>query len=163
MNKESNSKVLIGIYSLHNRLFVSNPILKKIIKQLQIDFPLTFIALEKLTNLANQLDEIFWLIDKNGTILLINNIFAQLLGEEKVKIEGKNYIDFIPSSQMKIFMMIDNYVKDTNQLISIEGVKGKVFHLPSDKQFIVHPILNAKNNLKTIAGFSISKSKFNGI
>ena len=163
MKKESNSKVIIGIYSSQNKLFVSNPILKKIITQLSIDFPLTFVALERLTNLSNKLDEIFWLIDKDGTILLINNIFAQILGQEKAKIEGKNYIDFIPSSQVKIIMMIENYVKDTNDLISIEGVKSKVFHLPSDKQFIVYPVLYAKNNLAAIAGFSISKSKFNTI
>lgn len=163
MNKESNSKVTIGIYSSHTGPFVTNPVLKKIIKQLQIDFPLTFIALEKLTNLSNQLDEFFWLIDKDGTILLINNIFAKILGQEKTKIEGKNYIDLIPSSQVKLFMMIDNYVKDTKDCISIEGVKGKVFNLPSDKQFIVYPILYAKNNLVAIAGFSISKSKFHDI
>jgi transcriptional regulator with PAS, ATPase and Fis domain len=163
MNRESSPKVIIGIYSSQNRLFVSNPILKKIIRQLNIDFPLTFVALERLTNLSNQLDEIFWLIDKNGKILLINNIFAKLLGQEKAKIEGKNYIDFIPSSQVKIIMMIDNYVKDTNELISIEDVKSKLFHLPPDKQFIIYPVLNAKKNLAAIAGFSISKSTLNTI
>lgn len=163
MNRESNPKVIIGIYSSQNRLIVSNPVLKKIIRQLNIGFPLTFVALERLTNLSNQLDEIFWLIDKDGTILLINNIFAKMLGQEKAKIEGKNYIEFIPSSQVKIIMMIDNYVKDTNELISIEGVRSKVFHLPSDKQFIVYPVLYAKKNLAAIAGFSISESKFNTI
>lgn len=162
MNREPNTKVIIGIYSSQNRLFSSNPVLKKIITKLNIAFPLTFVALERLTNLSNQLDEIFWLIDKDGTILLINNIFAKLLGQEKANIEGKNYIEFIPSSQVKIIMMIDNYVKDTNDLISIEGIKSKVFQLPSDKQFIVYPVLYAKN-IAAIAGFSISKSKFNSI
>ena len=163
MNMESNPKVIIGIYSSQNRLFVSNPVLKKIIRQLNIDFPLTFVALERLTNLSNQLDEIFWLVDKDGTILLINKIFANMLGQEKAKIEGKNYIDFFPTSQVKIIMMIDKYVKDTNELISIEGVKSKVFHLPSDKQFMIYPVLDAKKNLTAIAGFSVSKSKFSTI
>jgi PAS domain-containing protein len=158
MNKESNQGVIIGIHSADINLFVSNPLLIKIIEQIPKNFPFTYISLEALTNLSNKLDQLFWLIDKNGIIMLVNNFFAEMLGQEKNNIEGKNYIDFISSSQVKLFMMIDNYVKDVRDCISIVGAKFKVFHLPAEKQYIEYPILDNTNNLVAIAGISISKS-----
>ena len=155
MSRESNSEVIIGIYPECNSLVASNPALKKIIKQIQIEFPFTFISLEALSKLSNQLDTLFWLIDKNGTILLINSVFAKVLGQEKNNIEGKNYIDFISSSQVKLFMMIDNYVKDAGDCISIKGAKFKVFHFPAEKQYVAFPILDKGKNLVAIAAFSL--------
>ena len=158
MNKESNPGVIIGIHSANINLLVSNPLIIKIIDQIQKNFPFTYISLEALTNLSNQLDQLFWLIDKNGTVLLVNNFFADMLGLEKNNIEGKNYIDYISSSQVKLFMMINDYVKDVHDCISIVGAKFKVFHLPAEKQYIEYPILDTSNNLVAIAGISISKN-----
>ena len=157
MKNAFNPEVIVEIYSANINLFVSSPLIIKIIEQAQKDFPFTFIALESLTSLTNQLDQLFWLIDKNGTVLLINNFFAEMLGQEKNNIQGKNYIDFISSSQAKLFIMIDNFVKDNKDCISILGANFKAYHLPKEKRYIEFPVLDTGNNLVAIAGFSISK------
>ena len=92
--------------------------------------------------------------------MVVNHIFIRLLGKEKSQIEGKNYINFIPASLVKLFRMIDSYVKETHDCCVIGGAELNLFDLLAEKQFMEYPILNSENDLVSIAGFSIFKNNY---
>jgi hypothetical protein len=160
MINEPNKKLIIEIHSAQNNLLCPKLPLKKINKKFQEGFSPTFIVNEELTFLSNQPDEIFWLVDINGIILVVNHIFIRLHGKEKSQIEGKNYINFIPASLVRLFRMIDSYDKETHNCCVIGGAEFNLFNLPAEKQFMKYPILNAENNRVSIAGFSIFKNNY---
>jgi hypothetical protein len=56
MNKKPNPKAFIGISSTLNYLPVLDPPSEKISNKIQTDLPLTFISLETLTLIYNQMD-----------------------------------------------------------------------------------------------------------
>jgi PAS domain S-box-containing protein len=156
MNEETGSEAIVRIRPAVIEKAVSDTRIKKILEKILSLFPFTFIGRQTVERLADELDEIFWIKDSEGTLLLVNKLFADTFGLEKIQIEGKNYTNFIPSSQVTLFKFIEQFMKESLSCLSLEGDLLDGFNLPREKRLLELPLIDNINNILVLVGFSSS-------
>jgi PAS domain S-box-containing protein len=156
MNEETGSEAIVRIRPAVIEKAVSDTRIKKILEKILSLFPFTFIGRQTVERLADELDEIFWIKDSEGTLLLVNKLFADTFGLEKIQIEGKNYTNFIPSSQITFFKFIEQFMKESLNCLSLEGDLLDGFNLPREKRLLELPLIDNINNILVLVGFSSS-------
>jgi PAS domain S-box-containing protein len=156
MNEETGSEAIVRIRPAVIEKAESDTRIKKILEKILSLFPFTFIGRQTVERLADELDEIFWIKDSEGTLLLVNKLFADTFGLEKIQIEGKNYTNFIPSSQVTLFKFIEQFMKESLSCLSLEGDLLDGFNLPREKRLLELPLIDNINNILVLVGFSSS-------
>lgn len=132
-----------------------------IISEIQSSFPFTFLGKTKIQNEINKLPEPFWIKDINDKYILVNSKYAQSLGLRPMQVEGKSEVDFIPQFYKSLYNSVQQFLKDTANVIITDGIPLKGGSLSSGVKNIQVPIIDAER--RVIASISFSqpeRSKF---
>lgn len=125
----------------------SNPELLSTIREIQSNYPFTYLGKNKLQVVVNKLEELFWLKDNKNKYLLVNQNFAEKLGLRISQIEGKEEEYFLPSFNLDFYNAIESFLKTTGNTLIIKGIPAKGFTNYHNYQSIVIPLVDADNNV----------------
>ncbi len=131
----------------------SNDILD-IIEDIKSLYPFTFIGKEKILKRANALEELFWIKDKKGIYLLVNDKLAEGFGLKSSQIEGKPVQSFLPSYLIEFYNSIENYLKVSINSVIIEGIPVSGLSSLLDYQTIQIPLSDSENNVIAVIGIA---------
>ncbi len=131
---------------------IKNEEIIAIIEEIKALYPFTYIGKEKVRNLINRLNDIFWITDADGNFVLVNNKLAEELGLIPEAIEGKPELSFTPSYLTDFRKSIDDYIKNSLQWVSSRGFPVHGINVTGN--IIRVPLLDQDSNLLAIAGLS---------
>ena len=136
---------------------LSDPAVLDTIKEVQSNFPFSYLGKNKLQIAINNLDELFWLKDEQNKYLLVNQKFADKVGLKISQIEGRSEEFFLPSFNLDFYNSMESFLKSTGNTLIIKGIPAKGFTNHHDYQSVVIPLMDADN--KVIAELGISKKE----
>ena len=136
---------------------IRNKSVLSIIEDIKSLYPFTFIGKEKVLKGANKLEELFWIKDSKGIYVLINKALSKGLGLRTTLVEGKSASSFIPAYLVGFYEAIETYIRDSVNVIMIEGIPIKGISAYENYQTIEIPLVDSDNNL--IATIGIAQRK----
>jgi len=131
----------------------------KIFEQLKSDFPFTLISKNNFKKVVNKLENLFWIKDPQRKYILVNNAFAQFLGLPANQVEGRYEYEFLPSFLADFSASIDNFIKNTTNVIIQEGFP--FLYNPEDKnlKILEIPICDLDNEVLAVVSISQNMQK----
>jgi PAS domain S-box-containing protein len=125
-----------------------------ILDKLNTSYPFTFIGKERFRSEINGLDEFFWLKNVESKYILVNEKIAKSLGITAVRIEGKSENKFIPSYLQGLYSSAENYMKETQNCVVLEGISLPGIAVSGNCKVIQVPLCDEDNNVIAFAGFT---------
>ncbi|MDF1610703.1 PAS domain S-box protein [Stygiobacter electus] len=137
-----------------------SPQIKKLIDKVKLSFPFSFIEKAKFQKNINEIENLFWIKDINGNLLIVNEKFCEFLGLNISQVENKIQSDLLPKSISSLMESVDLYIKASNNPIIIEN-----FSLVNSKSYSIVqiPLLDVDKNVVALIGFSLDKKITNEI
>lgn len=136
---------------------------KKIIASINILYPFTVLGKEKIRKGIDQLEEFFWIKDTGGIFLLVNRSLAQNLGLKSTQLEGRSEEELLPAYLREVYSSLENYIKNSHNLIVLEGIPMQGLSALSNFQTIEMPLTDSEGNLEAIVGISQKVEKTEAI
>ncbi len=134
--------------------FLENKEILNIVEEIKSLYPFTFIGKENILKKINRFKEFFWIKDKNGSYVLVNDKLAAGFGLKPSQIEGKPVRSFIPSYLIDFYNSIENYLKVSLNSVIIEGVPVSGVSSSIDYQTIEIPLSDSENNVIAVIGIA---------
>lgn len=133
---------------------LGNSRIEKIIDSIRESFPFTVLGKEKIRREIDRLEEIFWIKNKDGIFVLVNNNLAGNLGLDSSQLEGKSEEDLMPGYLRQVYISLENYIKESNNVIVFEGIPIQGLSAVSNFRTIEIPMNDSEGNLSAIIGIS---------
>ncbi len=125
-----------------------------IVERVKSLFPFTYIGREIIHKSVDNLEEIFWISDSNGKLLVVNEFLAKSMGFNSLQMEGKNANDFLPGYLKNLNLVIGDFIKDTINCSITEGIYFKEIKELRDRQVVQIPLFDQEENICALIGFS---------
>lgn len=154
---DQNSDVRVSVNTEHLSDVLKNKKLLQIIDDIHSNYPFTFIGRNKIQQEINKLEELFWIKDVNDTYVLVNKKFSDSLGLRPQQLEGRNEKNFLPIYFLEFYRSLENYIKDTLNSLTIEGIPFRGFASWNSFQTIEVPLCDNESNVIAIIGISQKK------
>jgi PAS domain S-box-containing protein len=133
---------------------IKNNEVLEIVKKIKALYPITYIGSEIIHKSVDKFDEIFWITDASGKLLIVNDEFAKNMGLKKLQIEGKNADDFLPGYLKNLNAVIGNFIKDSMNCVLVEGIYFQEIKALKNKQIVQIPLFDDAEKLCALIGFS---------
>ncbi len=133
---------------------IGNNKIEKIIESVKELFPFTVIGREKIRKDIDQLGELFWIKNNKGNYVLVNRSLAQNLGLSSNQIEGRSEEELLPGYLLEVYRSLENYIKDSHNVIVLEGIPIQGLSAVNNYQTIEIPLNDADGSLAAIIGIS---------
>ncbi len=131
---------------------LNNDKIFELIIELRSLYPLTFIGREKLLTELNKAEELFWIKNYDGNFALANKSLANFVGLSSTQLEGKSVKSFIPSFLNNFVETIEDYIRETFNFVSVEGVSLFGISASSSYKTIFIPLIDADNKVIAFIG-----------
>ena len=135
----------------------------EIVKSVKSAYPFTFIGKAKIQKQIDMLEGYFWIKDSSRRFAIINKKFASVLGVKAKQLEGRFEKDVLPHFQNKLFATVDNYILETTNAVTVDGISSSSPYGNKPYEILEFPILDIDNNVVAIIGISqlaqVNKSK----
>ncbi|MGK9367279.1 PAS domain S-box protein [Melioribacter sp. Ez-97] len=143
-------KIRIALNQIED-LIEDDEVLKEI-ERVKNSYPFTFIEKVKFQKEINALKNFFWIKDRDDKIVIANEAYASWLGTTPSKLENKSESDFLPKYLVNLYSRINDYIKNTSNIITISGLKSA----GDSKDFSIYlvPVCDLENNVIALIGFS---------
>ena len=133
---------------------IKNKKIEEILDAIKELFPFTVIGKEKIRKYADELEELFWIKNSEGVFILVNKRLAQNLGLDSSQLEGKPEDELLPGYLKEIYRSLENYIKDSQNVIVLEGIPIQGLSALNNFQTIEIPLNDSEGNLAAIIGIS---------
>ncbi len=133
---------------------IGNNKIEKIIDSVKGLYPFTVLGKEKIRREIDQLKELFWVKNNRSVFIIVNKELAQSLGLNSTQLEGRSEEELIPGYLREVYRSLENYIKDSNNVIVIEGIPIQGLSAISNYQTIEIPLNDSEGNLEAIIGIS---------
>jgi len=124
----------------------------EILTELKSLYPFTFIGKEKVLADINKIEDFFWIKNIEGNFVVANKSLAKFIGLSSSQLEGKIVKSFIPSFLNNFLDSVESYIKDTFNIIIIDGISLFGTSASSGYETILIPIIDADNNVIAFVG-----------
>ncbi len=131
---------------------IHNTEVLNILEEVKSLYPFTYIGKEKVQKAINNLDELFWIQDKEGNYQILNDKLANGLGVSISQAEGKPVNSFLPSHMVDFQNSLTSYLQKSLNCLIIEGMPLNVFRAGKNYQTIEIPLSDVDNNVLAIIG-----------
>jgi len=138
---------------------INNHDIERIINSIKELFPFTVIGKEKIRKEIDSLEEFFWIINNDGSYILVNKNLASNLGLSSTQLEGRSETELLPAYLHEIYLSIEKYVRDSLNIIVLEGIPIQGLSALSDYQTIEIPLTDSDGNPAAIIGISRKTEK----
>ncbi len=133
---------------------ISNESILKILDEIKLLYPFTFIGKDKISRKVDDLDELFWIKDINGLFVLVNSKLASNLGLKPSQIEGKSAQSFLPEYIVEFYKTIENYIKETSNCTVMQGIPVAGINDPNNYRVIEIPLSDSESNIIAVIGIA---------
>lgn len=133
---------------------LGNSKIESIIDSIKELFPFTVLGKEKMRRDIDTLEELFWIKNREGIFVLVNKKLAGNLGLNSSQLEGKSEEDLMPGYLRQVYISLENYIKESNNVIVFEGIPIQGLSAVSNFQTIEIPMNDSEGNLSAIIGIS---------
>ncbi len=133
---------------------IGNSKIEKIIESIKDSFPFTVIGKEKIRKDIDQIQELFWVKNNKGNYVLVNRSLAQNLGLSSNQIEGRSEEELLPGYLLEVYRSLENYIKDSHNVIVLEGIPIQGLSAVNNYQTIEIPLNDVEGSLAAIIGIS---------
>jgi PAS domain S-box-containing protein len=133
---------------------LGNSRLEEIIDSVRESFPFTVLGKEKIRRDIDRLEELFWIKNKDGVFVLVNKSLAVNLGLNSSQLEGKSEEDLMPGYLRQVYISLENYIKESNNVIVFEGIPIQGLSAVSNFRTIEIPLNDSEGNLSAVIGIS---------
>ncbi len=134
------------------RSVINNDDTLKTIGEIKSLYPFTFIGKEKILKSVDKLEEIFFIKDTDGNLVLVNNKMAAGLGLKPRQIEGKPAGTFIQPFIADFAGAIDKYISESVNCMVIEGIPVSGVASEEIYKTILIPLTDADMKVTAIIG-----------
>ncbi len=133
---------------------VDNKRILSIISDIQSSFPFTFLGKNRIQNEINKLNEPFWIKDFNDKFIIVNAKYSQSAGLKPMQLEGKPEGEFIPPFYRGIYSSLQQFVKESANIIVTDGIPVKGGALVASSKTIQVPIVDSEKRVIACICFS---------
>ena len=150
------TKVRSNLNNLTNLINDKN--ISEVLYELNSTYPFTYIGKEKILSKINLSEDLFWIKNTDGKFIVVNQSVSKIIGLTNIQLEGKDFDSYVPSYLKNFLSSIENYIKETSNLIVIDGIS--VFNSLSlkESETIFSPVIDSENKIIAIIGI-VQKSK----
>ncbi|HEY6906133.1 MAG TPA: PAS domain S-box protein, partial [Ignavibacteriaceae bacterium] len=138
---------------------ISNNKIEKIIDSIKELFPFTVLGKEKIRHEIDQFEELLWVKNEKGIIILVNRQFAQSFGLTSAQLEGRAEEELLPGYLRAVYQALENYIKDSNNVIALEGIPFQGLSALNNYQTIEIPLNDSDGSIAAIIGISQKAEK----
>ena len=156
--KKDKNKIVVGgktevvVKTEDFKEIIHNTEILNILEEVKSLYPFTYIGKEKVQKAINNLDELFWIQNKEGNYQILNDKLANNLGVSISQVEGKPVNSFLPSYMVDFQNSLVSYLQKSLNCLIIEGMPLNVFHVGKNYQTIEIPLSDVDNNVLAIIG-----------
>jgi PAS domain S-box-containing protein len=133
---------------------INNNEIERIINSIKELYPFTVIGKEKIRKEIDKLKEFFWIKNTERTFILVNKDLATNLGLKSTQLEGKSEEELSPAYLHEVYSSLENYIKNSHNMIVLEGIPIQGLSAMSDYETIEMPLTDSEGNLAAIIGIS---------
>ena len=138
---------------------IRNRKIEEILDSVKELFPFTVIGKEKIRKDTDELEELFWIKNSEGIFILVNKRLAQNVGLDSSQIEGRPEEELLPGYLIEIYRSLENYIRDSQNVIVLEGIPIQGLSALGNYQTIEIPLNDSEGNLAAIIGISQKADK----
>ncbi|MHB8579582.1 MAG: PAS domain S-box protein [Ignavibacteriaceae bacterium] len=131
---------------------INNEKIFELIIELRSLYPLTYMGREKLLTELDKAEDLFWIKNFDGNFALANRSLANFIGLSSNQLEGKPVKSFIPSFLNNFLETIEDYIRETFNFVSIEGVSLFGISASSGYNTIIIPLIDADKKVIAFIG-----------
>lgn len=131
----------------------------ELISEIHDLYPFTVVGKDKIKKMIDEFDMMIWIKDPDGNYITVNEDFAVAQGLNRSNIEGKKADEFLPSYIVDFFTSLHNYIRETLNILVLEGVPLKGMSNSDKYQLIEVPLFDSRNEIFSIVGFAILKEE----
>jgi PAS domain S-box-containing protein len=110
----------------HIQELISEGLTEKIIKilsQIEISYPFTFLEKEGIREVTDKLDNFFWIKNRYGFVELVNQKLTEYFNTSFAQLEENHEELFFPVESRRIIKSFNDIVCETKKAVRIEGIK----------------------------------------
>ncbi|MBX3008412.1 MAG: PAS domain-containing protein [Melioribacteraceae bacterium] len=134
---------------------IKNPGFLNIINKIKSSYPFSFIEKAKIQKDINAIDEFFWLKETSGKIVIVNEKFANWLGNKPSQLEGRSEEELLPKAVNSLVKNNANYIDESKNIIVVENISNQLFGIEKENLSLIQfPMLDIDN--QTIAIISVT-------
>lgn len=133
---------------------IKNKKIIELIGKIEEQYPLTFIGKDIIHKIADDLNEVFWIVDNEGRFILVNDYFANAIGLKPHQLESKLAEDFLPGYLKDMNHTVNKFIRDSLNCILLDGFYFRENEALKNKEIIQLPLFDDDYNLNCIIGFS---------
>ncbi len=133
---------------------IKNVKINEIINSIKDLYPFTVLGKEKIRKEIDQLEEFFWIKNNEGIFILVNRNLTLNLGLRNTQLEGRSEKELVPSYLREVYTSLENYIKNSHNLIVLEGIPMQGLSALNNFQTIEMPLTDSDGNLEAIIGIS---------
>lgn len=134
--------------------------LKNVIEKVKLSYPFSFIEKAKFLKEINQLNQIFWIKDKERKFVIVNQKFCDTFKVDSSQVENKLQSDLFNKNLSSLLDNVDSYISISNNPIIVENISTLIPNISYEKVSLVQvPLLDLEKKLVAIVGFTIDKKK----
>lgn len=95
----------------------------KILSQIEIAYPFTFLEKEGIREVTDKLDNFFWIKNRYGFVELVNQKLAEYFNTSFAQLEENHEELFFPVASRRIIKSFNDIVCETKKAVRVEGIK----------------------------------------
>ncbi|MHB1687765.1 MAG: PAS domain S-box protein [Ignavibacteriaceae bacterium] len=133
---------------------INNEKILEVLVEVKSLYPFTFIGKEKILAEINKAEELFWIKNLEGNFVIANKSLAKFVGLSSSQLEGKPVKSFIPSFLNGFLESIEDYIKETFNFVSVEGVSLFGISASNSHETIFIPLVDVENKVIAFIGIS---------
>ncbi len=144
-------------------VLIGNKKIEKLIESVKELYPFTVLGTEKLRRDIDTLEELFWIKNNEGIFTLVNKKLSQILGLSSSQLEGRSEQELLPGYLRDVYASLENYIKDSQNVIVLEGIPIQGLSAISNYRTIEIPLNDGEGNLAAIIGVSQKADKTHAV
>ena len=131
----------------------------KILSQIEVNYPFTFLEQEGIRQKIDKLDNFFWIKNKFGFIEIVNRKLTEYFNTDFAQLEGNHEELFFSVETHRIIKSFNNITCETKEAVRIEGIKFVDKEKEEKFNLIDIPIIDGEDTVIALICFSIQPNE----
>ena len=133
----------------------------KVIEEVSQNYPFSLIGKETFRKKIDKLYEPFWIEDIKGNYFIVNSSLSKQTGIKSSQMEGRQADSFFLPVIASLYKSINNYIKNSGNLIMIKGIPFKGIDKSGRYETIQYPLFDSGHNFIASIGITQKITKKN--